>query len=194
MGDTGAAGPQGPKGDTGAAGSQGPKGDMGAAGPQGPAGPQGAQGLAGPQGATGATGATGTRGPAGPNLWYYSSHTRLVAPNTIYNYGPVEGIADANVSTQTVELLSPSVATIASNLRVEVSETEASGSRPTMTLMFNGQLSKLNCNIRTTRETQCTNTEERVSVPANSTLSIALAHFRTTFSGYVLVSFQLAKS
>lgn len=71
-GETGPAGPEGPKGETGAQGPEGPKGDTGAAGPQGQTGPQGEKGEtgpagpAGPKGEKGEKGDTGDTGPQGP--------------------------------------------------------------------------------------------------------------------------------
>lgn len=65
-GETGPAGPEGPKGETGAQGPEGPKGDTGAAGPQGQTGPQGEKGETGPTGPAGPKGEKGDTGDTGP--------------------------------------------------------------------------------------------------------------------------------
>lgn len=61
-GDTGAAGPQGPKGDRGDTGPQGLQGEKG---DKGDAGPRGLPGEPGPQGEPGPRGETGPQGPSG---------------------------------------------------------------------------------------------------------------------------------
>lgn len=65
IGDTGAAGPQGPQGDTGAQGPQGEKGDTGPAGADGAKGDKGDKGDTGDQGPQGEKGDTGPQGPKG---------------------------------------------------------------------------------------------------------------------------------
>jgi hypothetical protein len=172
-------------------GTQGPKGDTGPAGPTGPTGPTGPKGDIGPQGDPGPQ---GPAGPAGPDVWYYNSHTRSLTSDS-YNYGPVEGIANANASAQPVELLSPSVDTTASKLRVQVSGPGSSEITNTY-LEVNGTPSSLACSVNSSHDggTLCTNTFASAPVPANSSIWILFAQVGSTFSGDYLVSFQLTKS
>lgn len=157
----------------GPAGPAGPAGVQGMPGVDGTTGPQGSAGVQGPTGPTGATGATGPTGPAGSSASaVLTGRASLTGSQSLSLDGRVTSGADDDVST-----LSPSVATVLRNFRVELGTAPGGVARREFTLVIDGNAvqRRVLCSI-TGAATSCDQTVA-IAIPAGSELGFFFQGF-----------------
>ena len=173
---------------SGSAGSIGPKGGTGAAGAAG------APGAKGDTGAQGGPGAKGDTGAAGADTGTALSGRILNLPqDATLRFAYPSGLGTAFTTQADREMLSPAVATKASDLSVRLTAAVGVGGDRFFAVRVNGSVSsQLVCSITTDFATSCTS-EGSFDVPPSSRLTIVSSPTGTPQATDALFSLRLSK-
>jgi hypothetical protein len=149
-----------------------PSGPRGATGPAGATGAAGAVGATGATGVTGPTGATGATGDAGSPAYsiFAGGSGGVVGGGTVFLGLGLETHSSLDAAT----VLTPSTATTASNLAVEVSRAPGpplSGATRIFALSVDGRATPLGCTIFE-EQTKCSNSDTTVALPPGSSIAL----------------------
>ena len=143
---------------------------VGATGATGAPGPKGEKGDIGATGATGPTGATGATGPTGSVVMLARMNAIPSTFDQALTYGAPSGISLANVSEDSVSMLSPNTTLTATNLAVRLTVVVNNNSARRYTLRLNGTDTLLSCTVASLAFSCTSNVA--VTIPPLSLLSI----------------------